>query len=130
MAEILSAQYSSVFSEPREEANLSNLRGSQGVTIRDLEMIPEEFENAMREIKAGSAPGPDEIPAVVFRKYASALVKPVLRIWRICLDEGVMPEGVILAIITPIYNGDGKSVVVELYKLLFWATVCIRVASQ
>ena len=108
MAEILSAQYSSVFSEPRDHANLSRLKGSDGTSIGDIKLLLEDFENAMKEIKVGSAPGPDEIPAVVFRKYASALAKPVSMIWRICLDEGVMPEGTILSIITPIYKGDGK----------------------
>ena len=62
----------------------------------------------MKEIKAGSAPGPDEIPAIVFRKYASALVKPAKLIWRLCLDDGVMPEETLLSIITPIYKGEGK----------------------
>ena len=62
----------------------------------------------MKEIKAGSAPGPNEIPAIVFRKYASALVKPAKLIWRLCLDDGVMPEETLLSIITPIYKGEGK----------------------
>ena len=108
MAEILSAQYSSVFSDPQDHANLSKLKGCEGTSIRDIKLLLEDFESAMKEIKVGSAPGPDEIPAVVYRKYASELAKPVSMIWRICLDEGVMPEGTILSIITPIYKGDGK----------------------
>ena len=34
-----------------------------------------------------TAPGPDEIPSIVFRKFAAALAQPVKRIWRICLKS-------------------------------------------
>ena len=108
MAEILSNQYESVFSKPSPRSNLSNLKGTDK-QLDDITFSVEDIEAAMGEIKAGSAPGPDEIPAIVFHKYANAIATPVMRMWRISLDAGVMPEGTILAIITPIYKGDGKS---------------------
>ena len=108
MAEILSKQYASVFSIPRKEANLTNMKEFRGERLTDLKLLTAEFEGAMSEIKTGSAPGPDEIPAVVYKKYSEVLAKLLARIWRICLDEGILPEGVAQAIITPIYKGDGK----------------------
>ena len=38
--------------------------------------------------------------------YTLASVK---RIWRICLDEGILPNSPVLSIVTPIYKGGGKS---------------------
>ena len=64
----------------------------------------------MIDLRDGSAPGPDEIPSILFRKFAAALAEPVRRIWRICLNEGIMPpNSPILAIVTSIYKGGGKS---------------------
>ena len=113
MAEILSKQYASVFSEPRETANISNLKEFKGERLVDIKLLAADFEGAMSEIKNGSAPGPDEIPAVVYKKYAKVLANILAKIWRVCLDEGIVPEGVAQAIITPREMGKGKQPTID-----------------
>ena len=72
-------------------------------------MTRDDFQAAMEEMNEKAASGPDEIPAIIYCKYAKVLAEPVRKIWRICLDEGIMPNSPILSIITPIYKGGGKS---------------------
>ena len=70
---ILSKQYASVFSEPRFTANTANLKDCEGEKLLDIKLLEDAFEGAMGEIKMGSSPGPYEIPAVVYKRYAKAL---------------------------------------------------------
>ena len=109
MAEILSQQYQSVFSEPQSNTDITNFPTCKGKHLEDITFMTDDIQMAMEEIKPSSAPGPDEIPAIVFNKYAKVLAYPVMKIWRMCLDECNMPEGTILAILPPIYKGSGKS---------------------
>ena len=109
IAEILSQQYKSVFSIPHPNPNIYNFPTCRGKKLDDVIFTTADIQMAMEEIKPYSAPGPDEIPAIVFNRYAKVLAEPVMQIWRLCLDEGIIPEGMVLAIITPIYKGVGKS---------------------
>ena len=43
-------------------------------------------------MKSTSAPGPDGVPALLYYRFAAALAKPLLMIWRASLNEEVMPE--------------------------------------
>ena len=63
----------------------------------------------MQSVKGSSAPGPDGIPAILFRHYAEELALPLLLIWRASLDSGKMPEGTLLAYITPILKSVDRS---------------------
>ncbi len=108
MAEILSQQYKSVFTLPKEGTYRLNKDVLCNI-IQDIELLPEKFEQAMKAMKATSAPGPDGIPAYLFRRFAKELSKAIAKIWRRSLDSGKMPEGQITATITPIYKSDDKS---------------------
>lgn len=63
----------------------------------------------MKSIKPKSAPGPDGIPAHLYNNYAEELATPVMMIWRRSLDTSIMPEGIMKAIITPVFKGADKS---------------------
>ena len=60
-------------------------------------------------MKASSAPGPDGIPASIYKQYDEQLLSPIMKIWRTSLDTGNLPEGFALAIITPIFKGRTRS---------------------
>ena len=55
-----------------------------------------------------SAPGPDNILAHIYKDYAEELVDQIMKILRLSLETGKMPEGTILAIITSIYKSGDK----------------------
>ena len=108
MANILSRQYKSVFSVP-SDGSYSFKKQIECRLIQDIVLTAEEFEEAMKSMKASSAPGPDGIPAFFFKYLAKELSYPLMKIWRRCLDAGKMPQGPIKAIITPIFKSDDKS---------------------
>ena len=103
MAEILSQQYQSMYSTPRSHPNLDNYPTCNNF-MENIISKKIDFEIAMEDLNDGAATGHDEIPAIVFRKFKEALSDPVKRIWRICLDEGILPNSPVLSIVTPIYH--------------------------
>ena len=67
MAEILSNQFESVFSVPKENLDdiqlpVYNIRG-----ICDIELTEEKLKEAVQAMKSNSAPGPDGITAFIHK---------------------------------------------------------------
>ena len=77
--------------------------------LTDIEISEESLREAIKAIKASSAPGPDGVTAFFLKTYIDQLIYPIMKIWRTSLDTGKLPEGVAQAIITPIYKGGLKS---------------------
>ncbi len=102
MAQILSDQYKSVFSEVWDSYDHINFDRKTVNSLHNLDLTEIMFVEAMRAIKSSSAPGPDGVPAFLYRHYAEELGKPIMTIWRKSLDTGLMPEPTLLAHITPI----------------------------
>ena len=109
MAGILSKQYESVFSIPKPHESNYNFHPRDCESFSDLQITLDMIKNAINEIKPSSAPGPDSIPAHIYKQYAEELAYPILCIWRQSLDTGKLPEGQARALITPIYKGGDKS---------------------
>ena len=94
MARILSEQYKSVFSKPKEDYSSINLQRRAIANISDIELKEAMFVNAMKSMKTRSASGPDGFPAYLYYKYAAELALPILIIWQHSLNVGRMPEGI------------------------------------
>ena len=81
MAEILSEQYKSVFSEPMNTHPIthpnpefmSTGRGS----LYDIEFTKEDLIDAIDDIPLNAAAGPDRFPAILLKKCKNALVTPL-----------------------------------------------------
>ena len=114
IAEILSEQYCSVFSPPRydnismdtlfpdnESINTPNLCT---ISFTDTELV-----DAMEELSANAAPGPDGFPAILLKKCSTALSLPLARIWRTSLRNGEIPPICKSATITPIHKGKSRA---------------------
>ena len=71
MAEILSDQYASVFSQPKHSSNepqdLFPDHPESQTSISDILFTEEELIEAMKEVKSNSASGPDEFPAMILK---------------------------------------------------------------
>ena len=77
MAQILSDQYKSVFSLPKEDYSKFKYTVHQVTPLTDIELHHDMFYNAMKNIKPTSAPGPDGVPAFLYHHFAEELSKPV-----------------------------------------------------
>ena len=109
MANILSKQYSSVFSEP-----LTTYPPSVEVdgipVIEDVNFTEEDIIGAIEELRNNSASGPDGLSAIFLKKCKHALSKPLYSLWRACLDMGITPSKLKEAHIIPIHKGGNQGI--------------------
>ena len=78
MANILSRQYSSVFSQPRDTAwRHENENDGMIPTLTDIVFTEEDIKDAIDELRNSSASGPDGIAAIFLKKCKLSLAKPL-----------------------------------------------------
>ena len=94
MAEILSEQYSSVFSEPKDidiNSLFTDTLDTSKPVLDRINFTDSQLADAMSELTTNAAPGPDGFPAILLKKCSSALACPLATIWRKSLDTGEIP---------------------------------------
>ena len=113
MAEILSRQYTSVFSTPKsplkdpsEYFPHSNSQNNVPI-LENIEFSREDIKKAMREIPTTAAAGPDRVPAILLKLCCEPLSEPLYIMWRISMNQGKIPQILKTANIVPIYKGKG-----------------------
>jgi hypothetical protein len=109
--EALSAQFSSVFSQPRHAVEeYPGVEGEEehAVHIDDVVLDHDCLAKSIDGLSASAAAGPDQIPAVLLKKCKSALLDPLCRLWRESVRTGDIPSALKRALITPIYKGGAR----------------------
>ena len=122
MAELLSQQYSSVFSQPKfpsgsaadlfpdsPDGNVPEKPQCSKQKLSDVIFTETDFVEAIEELKPNSAAGPDDFPASLLINCRHALAKPLYIIWRRSMNSGVIPAACKLANIVPIHKGKSKA---------------------
>ena len=115
MAEILSDQYSSVFSTPLSdpvEPTTLFTNDNDASTLSDFTFDADDILcAAIEEISPNSAPGPDGFPAIFLSRCKSELAPYLYQIWRESLDQELdpCPERVKQSTICPIHKGDSTA---------------------
>ena len=117
MAEVLSSQYSSVFSNPKfsnedphklfPDPPASQMNKSQSLT--DIAFNELDIIEAIEELKHNSAAGPDQFPANLLYQCRHVLATPLCMIWRESLNTGRIPPLCKFANIIPIHKGKSKA---------------------
>ena len=119
-ANILSEQYSSVFTTPRAEYLVDNLEEffSGGLEWREqhqgrpllqnAKFSKLDIEMACKELKANSSPGPDGVPALLLKTASKELSQPLFLLWRASMDQGVIPPDLLLVLISPVHKGGSR----------------------
>ena len=113
--EQLSEQYSSVFVDPRPEWTVTSpheffATESVDNTIIDFKFSEQDIELACKELKQGSAPGPDGIPAELLKAASAELARPLHTLWRASLDQGSIPPELLLVQVSPLHKGGSRSI--------------------
>ena len=114
MAEMLSEQYSSVFSTPYHDDPSPWLlfpdEPSTDSDISDINFTDYELAEAMYELSTNAAPGPDGFPAILLKKCRKALTPPLARIWRQSMSNGEIQTTCKSATIIPIHKAKSRAV--------------------
>ena len=88
MSEILSKQYTSVFSAPMVAPAL-DLRSPK--TIGGMKFSKEVVISAIDELRSNSAAGIDGFPAIYLKECKEALSLPLYVLCKKCYNEGYIP---------------------------------------
>ena len=119
-AQVLSDQYSSVFTIPRPEYLVNNLvdffsdgaewrQQHQGrPLLENIKFSEQDIEWACKELKSSSSPGPDGVPAVLLKTASRELRRPLFLLWQASLDQGVIPPDLLLVLISPVHKGGSR----------------------
>lgn len=105
MANLLSAQYSAVFSTPVDSPYYALQEDINGESITDIDFTEQDIIDAIDELKNASASGPDGLSAILLKRCKESLSKPLFQLWRKCLNRGITPCKLKEAHIIPIHKG-------------------------
>ena len=82
MTEILSEQYDSVFSKPKQSLmNFQMPKFDNNTLLTDIKITQSALIEAMKEIDSASTAGSDDLPAVFYNIFAEIRATPLLIIW-------------------------------------------------
>ena len=111
MAELLSMQYSSVFSTPFSEPLNPDetFKQTAASNLMDFSFNQEDIIKSIDDISANAAAGPDGFPAVFLKKCKLELALPLYNMWRQYLDLGITPSSSRTSHIVPIHKGDSTA---------------------
>ena len=109
MANILNNQYQSVFTTPLndEAGQTSDININEFLT--DIPILRNDILDAIASIQTSSAPGHDGITPAFLKEYGEELADALCALGRKSFDTGIMPDGINLAYITPIFKSGDKS---------------------
>ena len=109
MCEILQQQFESVYSIPRNDANIDEIIQTDGPRcLEDIDFNENSIKNSILEISASAAAGPDGLPAILLRNCVEELKAPLYHFWRLSLDTGCIPPNLKLSNVIPIYKGGDR----------------------
>ena len=94
LADILQTQFCSVFSDPNCPDKSMPEFALPPITSEDRELVlsTELIEDAISEVKLDSAPGPDGIPAILLKRCAGSLSRPIHLLWSESMSLGQVPS--------------------------------------
>ena len=110
MANLLRAQYETVFSDPLLSSDYIDKASCAEIKMSNFEFTENDIIRAIDEISSTSASGPDGLPAIFIKKLKNEISKPLYTIWRSALNSGSTPSDLLTAHIIPVHKGDHRGV--------------------
>ena len=93
IANALQDHFSSVYSDPNcEEVQAPLFESPQIQSQMEIDFTAEDVEEAIRELRNGSAPGADGVPTVLLKSCSQVLAGPLASMWKWSLRVGVVPD--------------------------------------
>ena len=113
IAEVLAMQFKAVFSDPvGAESTVGNeIDVPDYVEPRDgdVDFSPGDILEAIKDMKADSAAGPDGIPALLLKQCADSVSYPLYLMWKRSLGEGIVPSSSKESLVTPLFKKGSRS---------------------
>lgn len=97
-----------VDTETNYHANTREIQGQHYEEGKEPYFTDTELQNALKGIKKGRAPGPDQVPPDLVKVMTPDLRKEVLRLYNKCWENGYFPKEWKLAKLFVLYKVGGK----------------------
>ena len=88
MANLLQKQFCSVFSDPQSQSKEDPKFIQAATFLEDITLTIEDFVSAIDNMRLHSAPGEDEIPAILFKSCKDSISVPLFLLWRYSFENG------------------------------------------
>ena len=110
IAEALSDQYSSVFTEEDLE-NIPEMPPKPLITnpLSKFQFLENKVKKALQSLDKTKSPGLDQVHPQVLKETASIVASPITHIFEKCQEEGIFPSQWLKASITPIFKKGNRS---------------------
>ena len=129
MANILSSQYGSVFSTPSECSSYKDAQPAGSNTLEDILFTESDIADAIDELSNSSASGPDGVPAILLKKCKASICKPLISLYRCCLDQGITPTKLRHSHIVPIFKSGHQGLAVN-YRPISLTSHIIKILEK
>ena len=128
-ANILQDQYIKVFSNPNNTNKNTSYDEKTQEEITDIEITLKDVKDAIKEIPTYAAPGPDKLPAIIFKECVEELAEAIQIIWRKSLDNTDIPKELKLQTIIPLFKKGSKGLA-ENYRPVSLTSHLIKVFER
>ena len=91
----------------RAQVNGIEIERRNEITNERLEVSLEDVRKAVKKLKKGKSPGVDEITSEMLIYGGESVLEWLLRVCKVCVSEGRVPNDWMKAIIVPLYKGKG-----------------------
>ena len=81
-------------------------------------------------LSAHTAPGPDKLPASLFKSFLGSLALPLLHVFNSSIASGVVPSCWKTAEVVPIYKGKGDSNSASSYRPISLLSVASKILER
>ena len=108
-AEILSAQFSSVFTLDNDETKYTSLEGPSYQPHDPLVVTDTGIHKLLKNLNPGKASGPDEIPTRLLKELADEITPAAAAIIRQTINDGCIPDRWRDAWVTPVFKKGGRN---------------------
>ena len=110
-ASALCRQYASVYTsipyDPKMVRDIVEKPGPRG--LDSISFSRENIKNAIKDLKNGSAPGPDGVPTILLKECAEQLSEPISLLWNKSLETGKIPAKLKSGIVSPVFKSGSKA---------------------
>ncbi len=128
-AELLNAQFESVFTRENEDEELPMPAGPQLPTIDDLFVSAQGVQKLLSQININKASGPDSIPNAILKSLSNELAPVLASIFNQTLVTGQLPDDWRNANISPIFKKGDKHQAAN-YRPVSLTCVCTKLMEH
>ena len=128
-ADLLNAQFKSVFVQESQSGPVPSLSGTPFANIRDLHITTKGVEKLLENLNVHKASGPDQIPNTILKNTAKQIAPVLQALFTQSLQQGTLPKDWTSANVSPVFK-KGDRHAASNYRPISLTCVCCKVLEH